>query len=214
MPNAEVKPIKLPSRHACVERIGLPAHEVVLLLGNDPQRGLSDDEAADRLKTFGPNACPQYRGAGLLIRILRQFHHPLIYVLLFAGVITAALGEFIDSAVIFAVVLVNAIVGFIQESRAEAALEGLRSMVRTDAKVVRSGRDRILPSEEPSPVTWCCWRPATRCRRISDSCGTPSSPSTSPLSLVSRNRSTRARPSSRGTVSSPTGPISPTPERW
>ena len=78
---------------------GLPAHEVVLLLGSDPQRGLSDDEAADRLKTFGPNALPAIRGAGLLIRILRQFHHPLIYVLLFAGVITAALGEFIDFAV-------------------------------------------------------------------------------------------------------------------
>ena len=130
---------------------GLPAHEVVLLLGSDPQRGLSDDEAADRLKTFGPNALPAIRGAGLLIRILRQFHHPLIYVLLVAGVITAALGEFIDSAVIFAVVLVNAIVGFIQEARAEAALEGLRSMVRTDAKVVRNGRDRIVPSEELVP---------------------------------------------------------------
>ena len=130
---------------------GLPAREVVLLLGSDPQRGLSDDEAADRLKTFGPNALPAIRGAGLLIRILRQFHHPLIYVLLVAGVITAALGEFIDSTVIFAVVLVNAVVGFIQESRAEAALEGLRSMVRTDAKVVRDGRDRILPSEELVP---------------------------------------------------------------
>ena len=76
------------SRTAAAAHHGLPAHEVVLLLGSDPQRGLSDDEAADRLKTFGPNALPAIRGAGLLIRILRQFHHPLIYVLLVAGVIT------------------------------------------------------------------------------------------------------------------------------
>jgi cation-transporting ATPase F len=85
------------------------------------------------------------------MRILRQFHHPLIYVLLAAGVITAALGEYVDSAVIFGVVVVNAIVGFIQESKAEAALEGLRSMVRTHTKVVRDGHERTVPSDELVP---------------------------------------------------------------
>lgn len=119
---------------------GLPAHEVVLLLDTDPRRGLADDEAAERLGRFGPNTLPAPAAAGLPERILRQFHHPLIYVLLAAGAITAGLHEFVDSAVIFGVVLINAAVGFFQESKAEAALESLRSMVCTSAKVVRGGR--------------------------------------------------------------------------
>jgi cation-transporting ATPase F len=130
---------------------GLAAHEVVLLLETDRDRGLGTDEAALRLERFGANVLPAAAGAGLLRRVLRQFHHPLIYVLLAAGAITAALGEYVDSAVIFAVVLVNALVGFVQESKAEAALEGLRSMVRTTATVVRSGREQAVPSEDLVP---------------------------------------------------------------
>ncbi len=103
------------------------------------------------MERFGPNALPEAAGPGLLVRMLRQFHHPLIYVLLVAGVITAGLQEFVDSAVIFGVVVVNAVVGFIQESKAEAALEGLRSMVRTQAKVVRDGHEHTVPSEELVP---------------------------------------------------------------
>jgi cation-transporting P-type ATPase F len=130
---------------------GLAAHEVVLLLETDPHRGLTVEQAAERLERFGPNTLSPTRRAGPLIRALRQFHHPLIYVLLAAGAITAGMGEFVDSAVIFGVVLVNAIVGFIQESRAEAALEGLRSMVRTHAKVVRDGHEHTVPSEQLVP---------------------------------------------------------------
>ncbi|HWM02553.1 MAG TPA: cation-transporting P-type ATPase [Actinophytocola sp.] len=130
---------------------GLAAHEVVLLLETDPHRGLGNQEAAERLERFGPNILSAAAGAGLLLRVFRQFHHPLIYVLLAAGAITAGLGEYVDSAVIFGVVLVNAVVGFIQESKAEAALEGLRSMVRTHAKVVRDGRERTVPSDELVP---------------------------------------------------------------
>ncbi|VBA34839.1 putative cation-transporting ATPase F [Mycobacterium innocens] len=130
---------------------GLSAHEVVLLLETDPHRGLSGGEAAERLERFGPNTLPVAARGGLLVRILRQFHHPLIYVLLAAGLITAGLREYVDSAVIFGVVVVNAIVGFIQESKAEAALEGLRSMVRTQAKVVRGGHEHTVPSEDLVP---------------------------------------------------------------
>jgi cation-transporting P-type ATPase F len=130
---------------------GLAAHEVVLLLETDPHRGLASEDATDRLARFGPNTLPAPKGAGLLMRILGQFHHPLIYVLLAAGAITAVLGEYVDSAVIFGVVVINAIVGFIQESKAEAALEGLRSMVRTNAKVVRDGHELTVPSDELVP---------------------------------------------------------------
>jgi cation-transporting P-type ATPase F len=130
---------------------GLAVHEVVLVLGTDRHRGLTDREATERRESYGPNTLPVPAGAGLLKRILRQFHHPLIYVLLAAGLITAALGEYVDSAVIFGVVLINAIVGWIQESKAEAALESLRSMVRTDSTVVRDGRERTVPSDELVP---------------------------------------------------------------
>lgn len=130
---------------------GLAAHEVVLLLESDPHQGLTGPEVAERLARFGPNSLPAPQGAGLLLRILRQFNNPLIYVLLAAGAITAWLAEYVDSAVIFGVVVINATVGFIQESRAEAALEGLRSMVRTQAKVVRDGRGRLVPSDELVP---------------------------------------------------------------
>ena len=129
----------------------LPAHEVVLLLETDSRRGLTTDAARERLDRFGPNELPALRGAGLLIRILRQFHHPLIYVLLVAVGVTAALHEYVDSAVIMAVVLVNALVGFIQESKAEAALQSLRAMVHTEAKVVRDGRERAIASDQLVP---------------------------------------------------------------
>lgn len=130
---------------------GLSAHEVVLLLESHLDRGLTSAEVGRRLAVYGPNALPAAGRTGLLRRLARQLHHPLIYVLLAAGAITAALGERVDSAVIFGVVAVNALVGLVQESKAEAALEGLRSMVRTQAKVVRDGRQRTVPSDELVP---------------------------------------------------------------
>ena len=128
----------------------LAAHEVVLLLETDPHRGLSSEEADQRLERFGPNTLPSVAGPGVVLRVLAQFHNPLIYVLLVAGVITAALGEYVDSAVIFGVIVVNAIVGFVQESKAEAALESLRAMVRTrPGWSVVGGTDDSVRSARP-----------------------------------------------------------------
>ncbi|TDP31830.1 cation-transporting ATPase F [Nocardia ignorata] len=129
----------------------LTSYEVVLRLETDPHRGLTDQQAVERMARFGHNSLPTAEGAGPVVRIARQFRHPLIYVLIAAAAITAALGEYVDSAVIFGVVLINAVVGFIQETKAEAALEGLRSMVRTQATVVRDGQRRTVPSEELVP---------------------------------------------------------------
>ncbi len=130
---------------------GLTVQKVVLLLESDLEHGLSSDEATERLERFGANTLPVAAGSGLLIRILRQFHNTLIYVLLVAGVITAVLGEYVDSAVVFGVVVINAVIGFIQEAKAEGALEGLRSMVSTKAKVIRDGHQRTVPSEDVVP---------------------------------------------------------------
>ena len=129
----------------------LPAHEVVLLLETDLAKGLSSEEAARRLERFGPNVLPKFRRHGPLVRFFFQFHHPLIYVLLAATIVTAFLDEWVDAGVIFGVVLVNAIVGFIQESRAEAALDALASMMKTEARVRRDGRTVRVPSEDLVP---------------------------------------------------------------
>ena len=120
-------------------------------MGGDPLRGLREEEAARRLRACGPNELPGAGRGGALRRWLNQFRNPLIYVLLVSGVVTALLGELVDSTVIFAVVLVNALVGHVQESRAEAALDGLRAMVRTRARAVRDGTVRTVPSDALVP---------------------------------------------------------------
>ena len=130
---------------------GLAGHEVVLLLETDPYRGLTVAEAADRLDHFGPNVLPHAKAAGPLRRFLLQLQNPLIYVLLGAGATTAALGEVVDASVIFGVVVINAIVGFIQESKAEAALDALRALVRAEARVIRDGRTGVVSSEDLVP---------------------------------------------------------------
>jgi cation-transporting P-type ATPase F len=126
---------------------GLTPHETLLLLESDPVQGLDGGQAAARLQHFGPNVLPETRSAGPLLRLLRQLNSPLIYVLLVAGAVTLALGERVDSAVIAGVVVLNTIVGFVQESKAEASLDALRAMVRTTARVVRDGRLQEVPSD-------------------------------------------------------------------
>lgn len=117
-------------------------------LGSDAQSGLTESVAASRLDGDGPNTLPAGHGDSLVRRVLLQFHNPLIYVLLAAVGATLLLGEYVDASVISAVVLVNALVGFVQESRALAALDSLRSMARGEARVVRDGVGRTVTSED------------------------------------------------------------------
>ncbi|MBN1171997.1 MAG: cation-transporting P-type ATPase [Micromonosporaceae bacterium] len=125
----------------------LASPEVTARLATDTDRGLSAAETTARLAEYGANALPAGGGRGVLLRILSQFHHPLIYILLAATAITAALGDYVDSSVILAVVLVNAVIGYVQEAKAEAALDSLRSMVRTRARVIRDGQVQEVDSE-------------------------------------------------------------------
>ncbi len=129
----------------------LGAHEVLLLLGTDPQAGLSHAEARRRLEQYGVNRLPSGAGAGWLRRLARQFHNPLIYVLLVAGAVTTVLGDVVEAVVIFGVVAVNASVGLLQESKAEAALDALRDLVRTIARVRRAGQTSVVDSEDLVP---------------------------------------------------------------
>ncbi|MBB5960449.1 cation-transporting ATPase F [Saccharothrix tamanrassetensis] len=130
---------------------GLPVHEVVLIAETDADTGLSGATAGERLATSGPNRLPERRGPGRLRRMLGQFHNPLIYVLLGAAALTAVLGEVVDASVVLGVVLVNAIVGYLQEVRAERALDALEAMVRTEATVIRDGTAVRVTSEELVP---------------------------------------------------------------
>lgn len=125
-----------------------PAPDVVAALGTDRHEGLPEREAAERLQRHGPNALPVAAPDPIALRVVLQFHDPLIYVLLVAAATTLVLRSYVDAAVILAVVLVNALVGLVQESKALAALDGLRSMARAEARVVRGGRVRAVPSED------------------------------------------------------------------
>jgi len=121
--------------------------------------GLTQSEALQRLERHGPNTLPRARQRSLIVRFLAHFHNVLIYVLLGAAIITAALGHFIDTGVILAVVIANAIIGFIQEGRAEQAMESIRQMLAPKSAVLRDGvRCSVDSAEVSTPdqkyITW------------------------------------------------------------
>ncbi len=117
----------------------MAAEAVLSRLGSDAD-GLSAGEAAQRLERYGPNALPPPPRRHPALRFLSQFNNTLIYFLLAASVAAWALSHFIDAGVIVAVVLVNAIVGFMQEGKAEQALDAIRDMIAPRASVLRGGR--------------------------------------------------------------------------
>lgn len=104
------------------------------------ETGLSSEEAGRRLAADGPNRLPEPARRGPLVRFLLQLHHLLIYVLLASAVVTATLNHWIDTGVILAVVIANAVIGFIQEGRAEQAMAAIRGMLAPHAAVLRDGR--------------------------------------------------------------------------
>ena len=126
----------------------LPAAEVAQALGVNPATGLAADEVRRRQQESGPNRVTARRGTPMWLRFLQQFNQPLVWILLVAVGVTASLGEWVDSAVIFGVVLVNAIAGFLQETKAEKAIAALAEMVATDANVRRDGQKHRVPSAE------------------------------------------------------------------
>jgi len=129
----------------------LETTEVVQLLQSNCQHGLDPAEVARRQKDYGPNLVSARGGTPGWLRFLRQFHQPLVYLLLGASIVTALLHEWVDSGVIFGVVWVNALIGFIQEAKAEKAVEALGSMVVTEATVRRDGRRQRVPSAQLVP---------------------------------------------------------------
>ena len=129
----------------------LPAEEVLDLLESDPAKGLDHFKVVHRQKRFGPNRITPKGGKGPLWRFLLQFHQPLVYILLSAGLITGLLSEWVDASVIIAVVLTNAIIGFIQETKAVKAIQALSASMTMKAVVVRAGRRQSVDAAEVVP---------------------------------------------------------------
>lgn len=138
-------PAAAPAYHAS------PIADVVSALGADPKQGLTEAEAAARLKTYGPNRLPEGKRRHLALRFLAHFHNVLLYVLIGAGIVTAFLDHWIDTAVILAVVVVNAVIGFIQEGRAEQAMDAIRDMLSPHASVLRGGHRISVDGENIVP---------------------------------------------------------------
>lgn len=111
------------------------------------ENGLTDTEAGNRLEQYGPNRLAEEEKISKLKILLHQFMSPLIYILLIAGVVTILLREYIDSGVIFAVVVLNAVIGFIQEFKAEESVRALKKMVVPKARVIRDGKEKEINSE-------------------------------------------------------------------
>ncbi|WP_319467771.1 cation-transporting P-type ATPase [uncultured Pseudodesulfovibrio sp.] len=129
----------------------MEAAEVAQLLETTPERGLDQFESERRLNYFGKNVITGKRAKTGLERFFLQFHQPLVYILIAAGLVTAYLGEWVDSLVILGVVLVNAIVGYIQESKAAKALDSLSSSMSTEATIIRTGKTTKVPTSQLVP---------------------------------------------------------------
>ncbi|WP_051304529.1 cation-transporting P-type ATPase [Chitinilyticum litopenaei] len=122
----------------------LAGEQVLAILASDEHSGLSSAEAQRRLAQHGPNTLPAAPHNPAWRRFLLQFHNPLIYVLLVAGVMTLLLQDYVDAGVIFGVVLINAVIGFIQEGKAERALDAVRTLLAQQATVLRDGERRQI----------------------------------------------------------------------
>ncbi len=127
------------------------AEEVLDILRTDPDNGLGTDDASKRIEKYGKNEIPRGKKRSAWYRLLMQFHNVLIYILMVAAVITALLGHWIDTWVILAVIIVNALIGFLQEGKAEKALEGIRKMLSLHAVVKRDGRKVTIDADELVP---------------------------------------------------------------
>lgn len=129
----------------------LEVEKIAELLKVQINKGLDSEEAKKRIEIYGKNRITPKEKQSAFVRFLLQFHQPLIYILLAATVVTIFLEEYIDSSVIFAVVLVNAIIGYLQESKALRAINALSKEMTPKATVLRHGKKQEINAEELVP---------------------------------------------------------------
>jgi Ca2+-transporting ATPase len=124
----------------------VPAEAVAAALATDPAVGLTAAEATDRLERVGPNELVERARKPAWRLLAEQFANTMILVLVAAAAITAVIGDLKDTVVILAIVVLNAIVGFVQEYRAEQAMAALKAMAAPNVRVVRGGDGRLVPA--------------------------------------------------------------------
>ncbi len=129
----------------------LTVEEVEQQLSTDLNRGLSNSDIADLLAKHGRNILVSKKSDGWFKRFLLQFNQALVYILLTASLVTLVLGEFVDAGVIFSVILVNGVVGFLQESKAIKAIEALAKTIKTECLILRGGKRSMIDSSELVP---------------------------------------------------------------
>jgi len=129
----------------------ISADEVVKQLATSREKGLDAAEASTRLQKYGPNRLPEGKKRGPFMRFLAQFNNILVYVLFGAGFVKLMLNLWVDAGIIFAVVILNALLGFIQEGKAEKALDSIRNMLSAEARAVRGGETRMIPADQLVP---------------------------------------------------------------
>jgi magnesium-transporting ATPase (P-type) len=129
----------------------LSTDQIVKRLQADPAKGLDIGEASERRAKYGPNRLPEGKKQSPFMKFLQQFNNILVYVLLGAGFVKMMVGLWLDSAIILSVVVLNALLGFIQEGKAEKALDSIRNMLSAEARTLRGGEIRLIPSEELVP---------------------------------------------------------------
>src|SRR5271156_528309 len=129
----------------------LSADEVLKRLATSAEKGLDAADASTRLQKNGPNRLPEGKTRGPFRRFLSQFNNILVYVLLGAGFIKLMLNLWVDAAIIFSVVILNGILGFVQEGKAEKALDSIRNMLSAEARTMRNGEVRMISAENLVP---------------------------------------------------------------
>lgn len=125
--------------------------QVVERLQSNTTQGLTKAEAARRLEQFGPNILVEKKRQSLLSKLLNQFKDTMVLILIIASLVSGFLGEWIDALVILAIVIINAILGLVQEGRAEKAIEALKKMTSPQARVVRDGEQQIVEAANLVP---------------------------------------------------------------
>jgi Ca2+-transporting ATPase len=125
--------------------------EVEALLDTNASRGLTDTDATERLARFGPNQLTEKKGRSPIGQFLDQFKDFMIWVLIGAALVSGFLGEWVDAVAIIAIVILNAVMGFVQEYRAEKSLAALKKLSSPSSKVIRDGDYRVVPSSDIVP---------------------------------------------------------------
>ncbi|MBD3189079.1 MAG: HAD-IC family P-type ATPase [Candidatus Heimdallarchaeota archaeon] len=129
----------------------MDAGEVIELMDTNPTKGLTDEEIAYRYDEFGPNVLLEKGHTHPVVLFLLQFVDVLIGLLFIAAIVSIAFGDYIDAVVIFAIVIINGLIGFIQEYQAEKSLEELKKMVSKEVRIIRDGTEHVIDSKKLVP---------------------------------------------------------------